>query len=268
MIKSGVGTPSYATLATWAQVTGAWDSDYPITNLANLRSIRSVAKASGSGVRAFTFILPAAVSLQFLAMLDHNGAAASTVRYRLFSDNNPDPVGNAGAIVHDSGTLSLLPGGANADWPQNHPYVLSAAVTARSCRIDLSSHATAWQIGAFEIAAWWEWTDVETPREFGLNNNDVVAAMPNGITHEMSQWAPRVIKGTRGVVTQTEIHTTALDFQLATGLRNPFVWVWDFNDSTTWPREVVLVHNASLPSPRAVEYPGGRFAFDFEEWLR
>lgn len=268
-MKSGVSFPSYASLPAFAMVSGSADASYPVQNLSDLKRIRRIFKAGATGAVSFTFILPAAASIQFLGLMDHNGAAGSTVRYRLFSDNNPDPVGNAGAIVHDSTAVGIFPTGSAPStlWAQNRPYKITAAVTARSCRIDLSAHASKWEIGGLEIAGWWEWTDVAVPREFGVSPTDVVVDLGANIQETRSQWSPRTVIVQRSVVTQTENETTAQDFMLEKQLSKPFVWVWDYDDATTWPREVILVTNASMPRNPQNTYPAGSQSFAFLEHL-
>lgn len=267
-MKSGVSFPSYASLATLAVVTGTLNASYPLSNLSNLKNIRKVAKTSTTGVLAFTFVLPAAVSIQFLALVHHNAAGAETVRIRLFSDNNPDPVGNAGAIVHDSTAVAMFPSGAAAssDYPQNRPYRLSAAVTARSGRIDLSSHASNWQIGGLEIGGWWEFQDVQVPRSLGLQSNDAVVDQGGNIEDVTQMWSPRRV-GIQRLVLQSENETTMMDFQLEKKTSNPFMWVWDMDDPSTWPREAMLVTNYTLPGAPSGDHPSGRQSFDFIEHL-
>lgn len=268
-MTAGVSFPSYIRQATWAQVTGGWNASYPLANLGDLKRIRRVAKASGTGVRVFTFTFPAGVPLQFFSMLHHNGLAGATVRYRLFSDTNPDPVGNVANMIHDSGLKQLFPAGSSpsSDYPQCHPYLLSAPLTVRSGRIDLSSHLSGgWEIGGFELSGFWSWPDVTVPREFGVQPADIVSELPDNIDHGMKIWSPRVVAGSRGGVEQTEL-TTLLDFQREKGLFTPFVWVGDYDDVTTWPREVFPVtQNRFLPGG-AVQYPLARIGFDFGEHL-
>jgi len=269
-MRSGVSFPSYGAPAVWAGVTGAWEADYPVTNLADLLSIRRVARATNGALRAFTFILPAAKPLKFIGMAHHNADKTSTMRIRLFSDNNPDPVGNAGAIVHDSAVMNVFPTGAapNLLNPQLRPYLLNEAVTARSGRIDLSANSNPWVIGGFELSGFWEWTDVAVPRAFGVASGDSVVEMANSVNHTMAGWSPRIVSGARASITQAEADTTALDFQLEKKTSNPFVWVWDAADPSTWDREAFLVTNNTLPVTTALAYPKAAFSFDFKEHLR
>lgn len=269
-MRSGASFPSYASQAVWAQVTGAWSGSFPVANLADLRKIRSVAKATDAAARAFTMILPAVQSIQFLALVHHNGVAGTTVRLRLFSDNNPDPVGNAGAIVHDSGVVPMFPIGSapSSLYPQIRPYRLENAVNARSCRIDLSANLKPWVIGGVELGGFYEWTDVAVPRDFGIRDKSAKMELPDSVNHVMGVWSPRIFAGSREVVDVAEIETTALDFQLEKKTSYPFVYATDLDDTSTWPREVIFVHNNSLPPPTSLLHPSGRMSFDFEEWLR
>lgn len=264
-MRSGVSFPSYAADPTYAMVTGTADASYPVSNLADLYNIRTVFKAGGTGAIAFTFIFPANRTIQMIGLLHHNAPAAATVRYRLFSDNNPDPVGNSAHQILDSGALTLQ---TNSLYPQCFPYRMSAATAVRSGRVDLSSNTVAWVVGGLELAGWWEWTDVQYSREFGLTPNDTVVAQPMGVDHAMSQFSPRTVKGSRALTDQAENLSTAMDFQLATKTSKPFVWAWDAADATTFARECFLVRNASLGPPVQNDYPSGSQTFEFVEHLR
>lgn len=264
-MKSGVSYPSYAADPTYAMVTGTADASYPVANLTDLYNIRTVFKAGASGAIAFTFIFPANRTIQMIGLLHHNGPAAATVRYRLFSDNNPDPVGNPTHQILDSGALTLQ---TSALFPQCFPYRMSAATAVRSGRVDLSANALPWIIGAMELAGWWEWTDVSVPRELGLRNHDSVVAQPFGVDHAMSQFAPRSLVGTRDLTDQSENLTTALDFQLATKTSKPFLWVWDASDPATFARECFLARNAAINPPVQNAFPSGRQSVSLVEHLR
>jgi hypothetical protein len=264
-MRSGVSYPSYAADPTYAMVTGTANASYPVANLADLYNIRTVFKTTTAGAIAFTFIFPANRTIQLLALLHHNAAAGATVRYRLFSDNNPDPVGNAAHMIHDSTAVALQTG---SNFAQSQPYRLAAATAVRSGRVDLSAMSVPWSIGGLELAGFWEWADVAVPREFGIRSNDVIAQQPFGVDHAMSQFGPRTFRGTRELVDQSENLTTAIDFQLATKTSKPFVWVWDAADSATYARECALVRNQRLNPPQMLEYPSGRQSFDLVEHLR
>lgn len=264
-MRSGVSYPSYSADATYTMLIGAANASYPVANLADIYNIRTVFKASGAGAVGFTLLFPASRTIQLLTLLHHNSPANGTVRYRLFSDNNPDPVGNAAHMIHDSGLITLQ---TSTYFAQSQPYRLSAAMSVRSARVDLSGNPSPWSIGGLDLSGFWEWQDVAVPREFGIKSNDVTASQPFGVDHMMSQFGPRQIRGTRELVDQSENLTTALDFQLAVKTSKPFVWVWDAADSTTFARECILVRNARLNPPQMLDYPAGRQAFDFIEHLR
>lgn len=268
-MRSGVSFPSYQG-ATMAMATGAASADYPVSALASAQSIRSVFRASAPGAIAVTFIFSAAKMMEFLGILHHNAPAGATFRWRLFSDANPDPVGNAAHQVWDSGVIAFYPPDAEVSsvYPAVRPYLLPSDRSVRSGRLDLSAHGAAWEIGALELAGWWGWEDVAVPREIGVKNSDVTSEQPNGGDHVMGKFAPRIFSGSRdSVEIQTE-RATALDFQRAKGTYQPFVWVWDYDDPETWAREVMVVRNSALTPLTQNDHPSGRIAFGFMEHLR
>lgn len=272
-MRSGVSFPSVAAEAVYTSVTGAMDANFPIANLSDLKAIRRVARRSSNTGWDFTFLLAASRSVQLVALCQHNASAAETVRVRLFSDNNPDPVGNAAHIVYDSTAVLVWPTGSSPS-PLNRwvrPIVLPAAVNALSGHISLSSRAgtdgLAWEIGGVEISGWWEWKDVSVPRELGIISGAQAVDVGGGVSHMTTTWSPKRWAGVRNVVDQSEVETTALDFMREKGRGHPFVFVYDADDATTWNREVMLVCNQTLPPAKLDQTVSGQVAYEFREHL-
>lgn len=155
--------------------------------------------------------------------------------------------------------------------PQVRPVVLAAPVNAIAGRLTLYDRApldnVAWEIGGVEMGGWWEWQDVEVPRERGRGGSAIEQDLGGGVTHVTKQWLPRTWRGERGVVDQSEVETTALDFQLEKRKTRPFVFVHDYDDPSTWPRESLLVTNQSLLPSQIFNFDVGRVGFDFLEHL-
>ncbi len=220
-MRSGVSYPSYAALPSYAMVSGSANASFPVSNLSDLYNLRTVFQATASGVVAFTFTFPSAQLIQFLGLLHHNGPPGSTVRWRLYSDVLTTQ-------ILDTGTLSLV---TSSLFPQCFPYKMASALSVRSGRVDLSSNAVAWIIGAMELAGWWEWQDVGVGREIGFEANDTVVQQPFNVDHAMSSFSPRAWTATRALTDQSENLTTFQDFQLfATKTAKPFVFCWDIAD--------------------------------------
>lgn len=270
-MRSGVSFPSYASQATWTFQSGHGSAaaGFPQSNLTDLFNIRSVLKTATSAL-GLQFNLPAARTIQFIGFLHHNGLASDTIQIRLWSDNNPDPVGNLAHRVYDSGSRSLFPGGIDRRgvYPQSFPLVLPTPLSVQSGLINVSNNGNPWVVGAIEIAGWWEWSDVAVARSFGLKINDVVAPQPFGVDHAMSTFNPRIVSGTRDLTDQSENSTLAVDFQNDRKTSNPFVWVQDIDDTTTYQRETILVRNSRIIPPSMGAYPSGKQSFDFVEHLR
>lgn len=274
-MRTALSINSVASLATFAMVAGsAANASYPVQNLADLQRIKRPFQANAVGASSFTFTLPALKPVQFLSLVRIAGAApGNTVRFRLWSDNNPDPVGNAAHIIHDSTALPIIPGGGapyglEDMWPPIFPYALGASVNAQSGRIDLSASAGNWQIGGMEISGLWAWTDSAVNRENSQDNRDVVTELPFNSDAPTQMWSPRTVKLSRSLVDQSEARTTAMDFFGQTRMYQPFVYCWDIDDSATYQRECVLMRNASIAGPQMLDNPGAKLEFDFVEHMR
>jgi hypothetical protein len=262
-LRSGISYPSYLG-ATYTMVAGVAMSAFPVQNLDDKISIRKVFKAN-SGPTTIGYAFAAGVDIQFIGILHHNAALDATYRHQLYAPGD--------VLIYDSGVLPFF---ASADTPLATfalcvPHVLPGIRNAVRGTITLSDHATGWQIGGVEVAGWWEWTDVTVPRQFGIRSNDVVEAAVDGADATMAQFKPRIVSGTRGVLDATVDEDMIARFQRRTGTLWPFVWLWDYDDPDTWPRECFLVRNDTLPplkrGPNG-DWPEIAFSFAFLEHLR
>lgn len=298
--RSGVGFPSYAASATFAVAAGfTSDASYPVTNLGDKRAIRAVAAFVQPAVNpvttpswAFTAILPQAQPLQLFALVHHTLPAKKSgsvlaqggqFRIVLFSDANPDPVGNAAHIVWDSGrqdtwpttTGPLRPSLAlpySAHYPACRPYILQRPITARSvyCALypDSGTSGETYDIGAFEIAGWWPWPDVQDDRALGVDSRSQIQAVAGNIDLGTQVWAPRAISGSRKKLSLAgEVDATAVDFAQQQGVAQPFVYVDDADDAASWGRLCFLARNKSLPAATVDDAFTGTFSFDLVEHL-
>jgi hypothetical protein len=263
-MRTGVGFPSYGSLGLpWTAVTGAWSAGYPLSNVADLINLRRPGVASAAGARSISFILPASGLIGMVALIHHTLVAGDTVRVRLYSNNNP-VASNTANLVSDSTTIvpALSP-----YYPALLPVVPGAAITAMSGLIDITTSQTV-QIGAVEVAGFYNWYDTDRSRTFGFDTQDQRLAQPGGIDANMRQWSPRVIQGKRTLVSRTtELDTTWIDFQATMRLAQPFVWLWNADDTTTWPREAFMAKNQPLANAVATADPAGVLTFNFEEHL-
>ncbi len=267
-MRSGVSFPSYAGQGTWSAGTATtFDADYPVTNLSDLKRITRKAKVAGATTYAFFNLTFAAFrTINFCAMLNHNIVAPTKWRMRFYAE----AVANiANTPLLDTGLIDVWPSGSApiSGLPAVTPFVFPASASVRTGILAVEIAAGLPEIGGFECGGWWEWTDVAVPRELGISGNGTQEDMGGGVVHAMKEWSPRLIKGTRSVVDQSEIETTALDFQREKRLSQPFVFLTDFDDPTTWPREAVLVKNVTIPPSQIFDVDVGRFAFEFREHI-
>lgn len=269
-MTTGVSLNSRSSTATFATISGSWSSDYPVANLGDLWLISKVAKVTpASNLAAFTFVLPSAVPVQFLAFVRHTMAVGALFRIRLFSDNNPDPVGNAGAIVHDSTDTAVWPSGAPiTGYPSTRPYLISSPVTARSGRINFSSLAAAVEFGGLEIGSWWGWPGFSPGKESVFVSSAPRTNLIGGAQVIEDVWTPRKVDGQIDLLAMATAATTGLDFQKRASLAKPFVYVQDIDDATTWARHCWLARNSELPPTVGRLYRHDTFQFRFREHYR
>lgn len=250
--RSLVGFPSHVASATLAMISGAADADYPVANLADLKRIRRPLQTTGAGAIAVSAVLPAAQSVEFLALCHHNATAGATYRFRSYSDAAMT------TLVDDSGTLTF-PTVDDAAFKIVTPYVLPSPMTVRAVRVDLSDIGAAWQIGGLEIAGLIAW-DAVTKREIGLQSAEQITRFPEGGTMGTRAFSPRVITSGREYRSYTADGFAILDLAKTMGRSEPFVWVRAYEDPASWNREAVLVRLRSLKG--LTRKPAGLADFD------
>lgn len=266
----GVSFNSRSSLATWATITGAFDANYPVGNLGDTIHPSMVSRATPSvGQVSVTFTLPAVSSLQFLALVRHNMLTSQSLRVRLFSSGAPNPATNAGAIVYDSTSVPVWPGGgAVTNYPGVRPLALPAALNVLSGLIDITGITGVLELGAVDIGLWWPWAGEGVGRQFGHSTRLKPIDLIGGAVDVISTWKPRTLTAEIPFIAMSTAATTGLDFQKLQGLSKPFVYVADYDDPTSWPRECALMRNSSLPPSVGQVYRSDKFQFKFIEHFR
>lgn len=259
-MSSGVSFPGFGADAAFAMLTGAASSDYPVANLADLKRIRRVFQASAPGAIAVSFVLAANQPVGFVGLVHHNASNGATYRVRLYSDAAMT------TLVDDSGTLTFSLDPAS-QFVAVTPYLPPAGLSVRAGRVDLSALTPAWQIGGLEIAGFWAFPGLSA-RERGLQTGDQLQTPIEGVTHATRQFSPRIITSGRSLIDLTTDGLTLLDFQVAKGRSEPFVWLRAYEDAASWPREAVLVRNLALNPLTKAQPTAGQFPLNFVEHLR
>jgi hypothetical protein len=164
--RAGVSATSYSKISTFAAISGSWSSDYPVTNLRDLvRSAQPARVTPASGAAAFSVVMPSSQTVQLAALVHHTLPAGATVRLRLYSDAAMT------GLVLDSGLYGAWPQGSapSAGYMATRPFLTDAPAMCRAARVDLAGLTGATDIGAFELAKWWEWPGVSPGANIGFS---------------------------------------------------------------------------------------------------
>lgn len=264
--RPGVSLDSYSKAATWTSISGAWASGYPVTNLGDLRRPSKVARVTpASGSAAVKAVLAETSKVQCIAVVQHNAPAGATVRARLYAD------AGLTVLVHDTGVSALWP--ADFDTSKiarpSRILVTPVPVNCAAVRIDLAGLTGATDIGAIEIAKWWEWPGISPGAEFGLREPPASIGLLGGGEEAVAVDShPRVYDGELGALAMADAATKGIDFQKIKGLAQPFVFTEDLRDVTSWPYTTFLATNAELPELVGRMYRRDTFQFRFREHVR
>jgi hypothetical protein len=211
-----------------------------------------------TGDVVLTFTLPAAVSRQCFAMVDHNIPDDGTVQLELFSD-----VLTTG--VHDTGAVAIPD---RTDDAQTFPILLDAALSVRSGRITITGLTDDFEAGGFEIAKFWEFPWITAGLDAALRVTGEETALVGGGSVGPDGEMPRT---RRFDITWLDLDisvTTRLDLQKLKGLTRPFVYVEDYDTASSLPRDCFLATNAALPPAAAQMFDADSVSFEIEEHRR
>jgi hypothetical protein len=236
--RSMLSIRSVTSTGTAAMISGTADSDYPVTNLTDLKHIRKPFQTTGSGAISFKVTLSANASVQFLTLLHHYASDPATYRFRCYSDTG------LATLVDDSGTLTF-PAVDDDAFRISTPYELPTLQSVRAVRVDISDLGDIWSIGGIEIAQRLAWEGV-TKRTLGLQSSEELNRYVDGATFATRAFSPRVIGAGRENQTYSDEGFTILDQQKTKGRSEPMVWVRAYEDQSTWNRECALVRFPTL----------------------
>ena len=271
-MKTGIIFPSYSAETVFSALSGAWTAAYPLANVGDVIRPSNLARAAATGFRAIGGVLPQTRSIQAFALIGHNYlAGAATARLRFFSGVGNDPVADAATIVYDSLAQLIWPGGAVGleGYRSIRPFILPAAVNARSFYISIDSLGVPLELQAIELGAFWSWPNVGYGRELGVQPADRRIGLAGG-----ASWAPaapsgpRIVRGQINMMAVTESSTTGMDAQKGLDIQKPFVWAEDYDDASTWARKCLLVRNEEVPPAVGALYRRDRFPIRLIEHLR
>jgi hypothetical protein len=172
-MKTGVSYASITDQATWSAVR--MGGDYPPANLGDLVDILNVGRAESIGQEILTFTLPAAAIMKIVAFINHNIPAGVDVRVSLWSDlSNTAFGGSPGTNVYDSGLVDCWPTSGPAGGENIRPFILPEATSVRSGRIQIDSTGGLLEMGAIELANFWQWPGISPGFELSIDQQPFV----------------------------------------------------------------------------------------------
>lgn len=262
---SGVSVESVSRTATWTSLTGTWNADYPVSNLGDLKRPSKVARvAPASGGASLNVHFDDAYVMRMVSLVHHTLDVGASMRIRLYGD----PLQTQ--LRADSGVLPVWPDGLEpeAGLLAVRPYLFPTTSVAKSARIDFSDMAAAADIGAIEIARFWDWRGISPGAELGIDVRTPATALAGGATRADAQWSPRTYNGELTYLEMKEAATRGIDFQKIKGQAYPFVFVEDYEEPATWATGCFLARNAELPPMVGAMYRHDTFQFRLTEHAR
>jgi hypothetical protein len=261
-MRPGVSTSSVAEDATFTSIAGTWDTDYPVTGLADPIRIAEVARVTpATGAAAFKAALTADQSVDFFALAGHTLPAGATVRFRGYSD--------AAATLQVADTTATTIPTPVSPWRQTFPAVLSAPVTIRAVRVDIANAgADPIDIGACIVGRFWEWPWITAGMTAGLRagGGDIDLIGGGSVGRDVTKLRTR--EGQISYLDLSTSSTTGLDHQKRNALTRPFVFIEDLDTPANWPRDCFLAVNSDLPASVAALFDKDTFQFRLVEHVR
>ncbi|AKU43444.1 hypothetical protein CPT_Sansa40 [Caulobacter phage Sansa] len=263
-MKTGLAFPSYMPDASSVTSNGvSTAASYPAANMASLKSPTKVARAAAAGSFQARVNLIGPRPVQFMAAVNHN-LIDGTIRFQGWAGASV-----AGAPDYDSGILPVWPSAGPVEtYPAIRPLVLDAPVSLQTVIITLTpSSATVVEVGAVEVAAWWEWIGISS-RDAGVNPRQEDINLVGGAVSTADAWSPRVLNGRLDFMKVGPRTEQVHDFQIASDLNVPFVFCLDADDPASWTRTSYVARNQELPPLVGALYRHDAFNFRFVEHWR
>jgi hypothetical protein len=264
-VIAGVSIDSRSKAAVWAGPVGAWAAGYPVANLGDLPRPSQVARVTpAGGAAAFTAVLSDYWTVQIVALIHHNADTEASMRIRLYFDEDMT------ILRADSGVIKVWPVGSapDPDFLSLRPYIFDAAVVCRAVRVDFEDLSGPLDIGACEIARFWDWGGVSDGVEIGFDARTPTQRFAGGASQGVDQFMPRTYNGQLDYVALKEASSSGIDFQKLKGTTYPFVVVDNYEDEAAWAHGCFFARNLDLPPMVGVLYRHDTFQFRFSEYVR
>lgn len=253
---------SVAESGAFADVTGSFDADYPIDNLADPVEITKVSRVTpAGGAVAFTCVLSADQTVSGLALVAHTLPAGATVRARFYSDS-------LSTLVEDvSATAIPTP---VTGYAQTYPVIMvGGSDTIRSVRIDIASAGSdPIDLGCLQVGEFWEWPWITAGMDAGFNMPADDIELEGGGAFGAQGVKKRTRSGEVSWMALATSSSDGIDFQARTALSLPFVFVEDYATPANWPRDCFLAVNSEVPAIVAAMFDRDTFQFRFSEHRR
>lgn len=264
--RPGVSMDSYSAAATWTSVSGTWSTDYPVTNLGDLRRPTKVGRVvpAGGGLIGISAVLPAAVPIRMIAIVNHNCSAFASLLVRIWSDAGTT------TLTYDNGGQTFYPAGPGPDntYAKVRPLILPAEVQGRHIEIQIGGLTGTTDIGAVEIARFWEWSGVSPGADVGFRPLQSRIDYLGGGSEGVDEPPSRTYDGEMSYLALAIAASQGLDFQKLKGKAEPFVFTEDYSDAASWARTTFLATNAELPASVGAVYRHDRYQFRLKEHMR
>lgn len=264
-MTSGVSLDSYTKLATWTAVAGTWDTGYPVTNLGDLVRPSNVARVTpaGGGLIGMSAVLPAAVPIRMIAIVNHTCSAFASLLVRIWSDAGTT------TLTYDNGGQTLYPTGLPDDtYSKVRPLILPSEVQGRHIEIQIGGLTGPTEFGAVEISRFWDWGGASNGAQVGFDARAPAMGFAGGASQGVDQFMPRIYNGQIDYVALAQAATNGIDFQKIKGTSYPLVVVDNYEDATAWPLGCFLARNSDIPPMVGAMYRHDTFQFRLTEHVR
>jgi hypothetical protein len=262
---SGVTVDSYSKTAAWTGTVGAWSTDYPAANLGDLLRPTKVARVvPASGLATVTAVLAGPMMVQMAALVHHTFDTAAGFRVRLYGDFAMT------MLRADSGWMTVWPTGISPDpdFLAVRPHLFPEAVATRAVVIDFDNMAGSVDIGAIELARFWDWEGISPGAELGFDVRTPPLQFAGGAAQGVQQWMPRTYNGQLDLLDMKVAASRGIDFFKLKGTSSAFVFVDDYEDATSWARGCFLARNTDVPAMVGAIYRHDTFQFRLSEVRR
>ncbi len=239
---------------------------YPLSALRDQVNTTNVMRASAPGTFKFYVSPAASLSVQGVALVNHNMGPSDTYRIQVQHKTTTT------TTLADSGTLNFpaqsLRADGNPRFATTTPFIFNTAITTTWNLIQITcvTASVIGQVGAIAAGPLLQWDGINAGMTFGLDSTQTNVQLAGGASIVPDEMTMRQVSGQMGGMKLAATYPF-LDFQAQTDLGTQFVFIQDTSTPSSWARACFLATSVKTDPLKGVSPGYDAWSFTFNEYV-